>query len=549
MLIFGGGVGGLSVGQEMLERGLSVTVLEKCHWGGKVRGIPVPNSGTGGRHDLPGQHGFHFFPCFYKNLPDTMARIPVGDGRTVFEHLVWGDYELLARAVEGSAKIPARFRFTPRWLFDALCAAYAMQEGIPLGQLFFFAVRALSFASTCRERRVTELDEVTWWDFVAARDASPAYQRLVAWLAASDLIAVEPQVASTRTLGDAMIQMLQSGFTPGMTIDRVLDGPEQETWVLPWAAYLKSLGGELIMPASLVALEFDGRRITGATVEIDGQARRMEADAYVVALPVDVAAKVLTPDIRRGAPSLARLEELRTGWMNGVQFFLRRELDVVRGHVGYDDSPWGITSVSQAQFWPGFDWSAYGNGQCAEAFSVIISDWDTPGILFGKAAKHCTADEIRQETLAQLNAALAKLGERIADADVVEWFIDPDITFPRGDAGADKNAERLFVTTVGAWSARPGAKTEIPNLFLASDWLRTYMDFASAEGTNEVSRRAANAILDALGSTAKRAYVGKPDEPLLFAPLRLLDRALYAVGLPALGTWGCTPWTPPPRIR
>jgi uncharacterized protein with NAD-binding domain and iron-sulfur cluster len=552
--IFGGGVGGLSVAQELLERGLHVTVFEARHWGGKVRGIPIPNSGTQGRKDLPGQHGFHFFPSFYKNLPMTMQRIPVGsDGRSVFDHLVWNDFELLARATEPSAKIPARFRWSLDWFADSLVAFAEMKRGIPLWDLAFFAARGATFAGTCQARRESEFDEVTWWDFVGARGASAAYQRLAAWLPTSDLVAVAPEVASTRTLGNAMIQMLQSGFTPGQTIDRTLDGPEQETWVIPWVDHLRSLGAELLMPASLVELGFDGRRITGAFVEEDGRRRWIEADAYVCALPVDVAARLLGPDIRRGAPSLARIEQLCIGWMTGLQFFLRRALPVVRGHVGYDDSPWGVTSVSQAQLWPGYDWSQVGDGTAREAFSVILSDWETPGILFGKAAKHCTADEIRQETLAQINAALSKLGERIDDGDVVSWFLDPDITFPRGEAvvdrRADRNAEPLFVTTAGAWSARPGPATEIPNLFLASDWLRTSMDFASAEGTNEVSRQAANAILDAVGSSAPRAPVGKPDQPWIFAPLRCLDHVLYAFGLPALGTWGCTPWTPPPVIR
>jgi len=550
VLIFGGGVGGLSVAQELLERGFRVTVLERRHWGGKVRGIPVPGSGTDGRADLPGHHGFHFFPCFYQNLPDTMARIPVGtDGKTVADHLVWGDFELLARSEEPSAKIPAHLSFSWQWLIEALRAFQKMQRGIPLRELFFFAVRALAFAGTCRDRRLTELDEVTWWDYVDAAGMTEAYQHLVADLSTAVLIAVEPRVASTRTLGDAMIQMMQSGFTPGQTIDRVLDGPEQETWVLPWVAHLRALGGELLMPASLRELEFDGRRITGAVVEIDGQTRREQADHYVVALPVDVASRVFGPDIRRAAPSLARIDELKVGWMNGIQLFLRRELPVVRGHVGYDDTPWALTSVSQAQFWSGFDWSRTGNGTCAEAFSVIISDWDTPGVVTLKPAKECTADEIYLEVLAQLNASLARLGDRLDETDVVRWFLDPDIQFPRGAPGKDDNQEKLFVTTVGAWSARPGPTTEVPNLFLASDWLRTYMDFASAEGTNEVSRRCANAILDAAGSTAPRARVGRPKQPLLLAPLRFVDRLLYRVGLPALGYWGATPFTPPPRIR
>ena len=42
--------------------------------------MPVPGSGTDGRDDLPAEHGFRFFPGFYRHLPDTMRRIPV-DGR------------------------------------------------------------------------------------------------------------------------------------------------------------------------------------------------------------------------------------------------------------------------------------------------------------------------------------------------------------------------------------------------------------------------------------------------------------------------------------
>jgi hypothetical protein len=32
--------------------------------GGKSRSIPIVGSGTGGRRDLPGEHGFRFFPPF-----------------------------------------------------------------------------------------------------------------------------------------------------------------------------------------------------------------------------------------------------------------------------------------------------------------------------------------------------------------------------------------------------------------------------------------------------------------------------------------------------
>src|SRR6266700_414517 len=56
--VLGGGVGGLTAAHELVERGFKVTVFEPKALGGKARSIPVPGSGTGGRRDLPGEHGF-----------------------------------------------------------------------------------------------------------------------------------------------------------------------------------------------------------------------------------------------------------------------------------------------------------------------------------------------------------------------------------------------------------------------------------------------------------------------------------------------------------
>jgi uncharacterized protein with NAD-binding domain and iron-sulfur cluster len=478
-----------------------------------------------------------------------MKRIPSLDGRTVFEHIVWGKDELVAREKDPSAVLPAAMTLTLDWFAQTLKGMLALKKGISVEDLLFFGVRTLAFMATCKDRREAELDEVTWWDYVGASGKSEEYKRLIATMPASLLIAVLPRVASTRTLGNALIQMLQHGFRLGTTLDRLLDGPEEEVWVKPWVAYLRSLGGDLRMPAEVVEIECDGYRITGATVVEAGVRKRIESDYYVCALPVDRARKVLSPTIRRAAPSLARIDELRTGWMNGVQLFLSRQVPVVRGHVAFDDTPWALTSVSQAQFWPDYNWSQVGNGQSREAFSIIISNWDAIGPTVGKPAKLCTQQEIYTEVLAQINASLVKLGDAILPSDVLCWFIDPDIVFPRGEVAADRNQEKLYITTCGAWTSRPGPSTEIPNLFLASDWLQTDLDFASAEGTNQVSRQAANAILEAAGSHAPRAKVFRTKQPLWTVPMRALDSLLFRCGLPGLGYWGCTPLTPPPRIR
>src|SRR5512133_2486840 len=96
--VLGGGVAGLSAAHELAERGFSVTVYEqRAAPGGKARSIPYAGSGTGGRADLPGEHGFRFFPGFYRHLPDTMSRIPGRGRERVIDDLVGAEVVMIAR--------------------------------------------------------------------------------------------------------------------------------------------------------------------------------------------------------------------------------------------------------------------------------------------------------------------------------------------------------------------------------------------------------------------------------------------------------------------
>src|SRR5215470_16851655 len=97
--ILGGGEAGLSAAQELAERGFPVRIFEKKPvMGGKARSIPVPGSALPGFKPLPGEHGFRFFPGFYKHVTDTMRRIPYGAHGNTFDNLIVATRILLARA-------------------------------------------------------------------------------------------------------------------------------------------------------------------------------------------------------------------------------------------------------------------------------------------------------------------------------------------------------------------------------------------------------------------------------------------------------------------
>jgi len=530
VVVLGGGVGGLSAAQELAERGFEVAVYERRpDFGGKARSIPVPNSATPGREPLPGEHGFRFFPSFYKHLPDSMKRIPFA-GKSVFDNLVFSTRVQIARTGKLAFLEPTRFPQTlDDWttVFKSLFA----NLGIPDDELLFFIDRLLVLLTTCQERRLAEYEFIAWWDFIDAKNRSLSYQRYLGEGLTRSLVAMKAEISSTRTVGYIDLQLTLGLMCSPGGFDRLLNGPTNEAWIGPWISYLKSLGVDLQGNSAVRSLELDGGRIARVIIDQEGKPSPITADFYVSALPVEIMTGLVTDEIKSAAPSLAHLDKLQTRWMNGIQFYLKSDVPLVHGHSNYLDSPWALTSVSQRQFWPEIDFASLGNGKVGGILSVVISDWDAPGIVYGKPATNCTAEEIKTEAWAQLKAHLnTGAAETLSDGNLLSWFLDPDIQFP--NPSAVTNAEPLLINPAGSLQYRPEASTEIPNLFLASDYVRTYTDLATMEGANEAARRSVNAIIDASGSNATKAQIWPFQEPEIFKPMREYDLLRFKLGLP-----------------
>ncbi len=239
-------------------------------------------------------------------------------------------------------------------------------------------------------------------------------------------------------------------------------------------------------------------------------------------------------------PLLARVATLTTAWEAGIQFYLRKELPIIHGHVLYVDSPWAISSVSQAQFWPARNFARdYGNGAVRDCLSIDIADWTTPGILFGKAAQACSQAQIAEEVWAQMKASLNDTGSEVLGDDLLEsWFLDPGVSERGGHLTSE---DPLLISTPGSWQARPPAATGIPNLFLAADYVQTQINTACMEGANEAARRAVAALLGASGSHESPPAVYDLYRPPEFAQLRALDAQRYATGQPNAFELGAPP--------
>lgn len=533
--VFGGGVAGLTAAHELAERGFGVTVYERRALGGKARSIPVAGSGRGGRADLQGEHGFRFFPGFYHHIPDTMRRIPfAGNANGVWDNLVPAAEARFSRAGADDTIVPVDRHATP-WanpddFRQTTASVIATSMKMPMNDALYFANRLLVFNTSCDDRRFGQWEKLAWRDFLGARDRSQEFRMLMSRTLTTLLVAAKDDHASTRTIGSMGEQFLGNPLQTGNDgpLDRLLNGPTNEAWIDPWVAHLRGLGVRF-ETAELRALEVRDRRISGARIAggPDGQ-QAVDADYFVLAVPVEVARTLWTPEILAVQPELAAMNDLVVNWMSGLQFYLNRPAEIARGHTAYVDSPWSLTSISQGQFWSRTKISDLGDGSVRDCLSVDISDWNTPGTLYGKPAIECTHDEIAREVWAQLGKHLEG-ASALRDSDLVSWFLDTGVAWDAG-SGRNTNADPLLINTAGSWGARPNVHGGLENLFLAGDYVRTNIDLATMEGACEGARTAVNALLDVAGSDAARCRLFTLYRAPELEPLRQADRARFAAG-------------------
>ena len=551
VIVLGGGVAGMSAAHELIERGFEVVVLE---WrdiaGGKARSIPVIDDGTGTsgheradtgtksiQHRLPGEHGFRFFPGFYKHVIDTMRRTPSFDGRQASDHLVPTTRVGFTQYGKPTFLIPSIFPQKPAdagTLLRDILLTFSPVIDLTPDDLALFGARFWQILTSCEERRIGEYERVGWWDFIGAEGRSAAYQKFLAAGFTRSLVAAKARKASARTVGDMFEQMMFTFLNPteGAT-DRLLDGPTNFVWIDPWLSYLESKGVRYLRNMKIEQIFCDKVRITGVGVRHGKRRTVFYGDNYVAALPLERIAPLVNHQMLYADPKLADLRVLAPNveWMNGLQFYLRRDLPIAHGHVIHIDTEWALTSVSQVQFWRSMPPADFGDSDVRGVISVDVSDWDDPGSN-GRPAMQCTREEVMREVWKQLKRSINVDRELLRDEDLHSWFLDPDIRASRAYPRFLHNAEPLLVNLIDTWKLRPDATTAIPNLFLASDYVRTHTDLATMEGANEAARRAVNGLLDAVKFAGPRCEVWPLQEPEVLAPWRLHDAARYRAGLP-----------------
>ncbi|HEY3496583.1 MAG TPA: FAD-dependent oxidoreductase [Polyangiaceae bacterium] len=537
VIVIGGGIGGLTSAHELAERGFEVHVYEARNaWGGKARTQPVAGTGTGGRLDLPGEHGFRFYPRFYRHVIDMMARTPAGEGATV-ESRLRPVTEAGVALINGRklSRFHRKKSFRPAEVVEAAETMFK-EFGLDPGDAAMFAVKVLQFLTSSEERRIAEYEGMSWWQFLGVDRFSARCQTRADGIPRM-LVAMDARYGNARTVGSTSMQLLLDYTTTGQSVDRTMSGPTSEVWIDPWIRELERLGVKLHPGETCTGLEVADGRVAGAHFASGSVAR---GEHYVLAVPLECAHALMSEELAALDPQCERLRsadiDKLVSWMVGIQFYLHEDVQLARGHLVFPDSPWALTAISQPQFWTdgvGRFRRRYGDGEVGGLLSVDISQWDNAGTFVKKTAKECTPQEVKDEVWWQLKAALNGEGadeQVLTDELLHSWHLDDDLDYSRGLP--PHNSSRLLVHPAHSWSLRPEAASSIPNLCFASDYVRTHTDIASMEAACEAGRRAANAVLDREQSSAPRARIWPLEEPPDFDAWKKLDAELFRQGRP-----------------
>jgi hypothetical protein len=537
-------------------------------------------------HAVPAEHGFRFFPSFYRHLFDTMKRTPIvdpGDAQrtkaTTFDNLVPSQGLGFAR------KAPAVSFAMPRRAMSLEASRKILDQvlddlGYTAADIARFSLKIVKYMTSSSARRAREYEDLSWGDFLESWRYSEISREHIEY-GPQMSAALRGSKSDARTQGNITIQLLMDQLKPDSEADYTLSGPTSSYWLNHWHNFLARQGVGF-RRGRLSDFKVDGDRVVPVLED-----KRFEPSGthYVLALPLQamapLAVKLRAAAARLPAAAIAEgeLDDLERiaafagdpgtlatalpdgplQHLSGIQYYFDHELRFWRGHTQYLDSAWGLTSIAQAQFWAR---PRNSSDEYRAILSVDIGIFDRP--YQPKDAKRtpvtaweCTSVDIAWLAWEQIHdhhitAFKALYGSAAEIPAPIAYSLDGTLVFMTDgqldrDGTLAANGSPFLVNKTGAYPTRPGkvnrsgsSKTEslydviLGHYVLAGTFMQTFTRLTSMEGANESGRHAVNALLQALRVPGDRCDIWDPEDHELddLRWLRDLDERLLGRGLP-----------------
>ena len=515
-------------------------------------------AGTDGRRALPGEHGFRFFPGFYQHVarhdePDPVPRTGAGRLRQPRRPPRISRSPASGRANELVA--PAHFPSTP----ERLGGDHAVRAGVrdaPRRSRSPTRCTSSRCSATCCRPATSAASASTRTRAGGSSPtrsiARPGFQKFLADGLTRSLVAARGREMSARTGGYILLQLLQDLVDPGRASRPRAQRAHERRVDRPVAGRAAAAGRRV--PAGLRVERSRAEATESPAGASSRSTRRSRRRRGVRATPPTTtsrpcpsrccASRSRWTRSSSASPALAGLDRLQVRWMNGIMYYLHRDVPLVHGHthlhrlrVGADvDLAAAVLAAASTRT----TWATATSAASSRSTSPTGSRRASTRPRARSPRVHARGDRGRGLGPAQGRA------ERRRPRCSTTPTARPGSSTLRSSTRTRptrRTSSRCWSTRrARGRTARPPTLPEVENLFLASDYVQTYTDLATMEGANEAARRAVNAILDASRSDAERCEVWKLREP---GGLPFPDRARDRPGdLP-----GARPEARPPADR
>jgi uncharacterized protein with NAD-binding domain and iron-sulfur cluster len=235
--IVGAGIAGLTLALELQERGFAVTLYEAAERpGGKAGSTRTSNGWV--REHVNKNYSAHYY-C----LPETLGRIPCGDGTTILQRLVPAQNSWCQFADGSEVRLRGKMGMTrqERGAEAQRFVAALAKQGVPPATTARFLYRHARLVWMCEARREEELSGQTYAHYVGAEGGLPNAGLLLQLI---EITAAANPAGPARAAAEQTLRIFGRAFNPHGFSSMInnLDGPSDERLIAPWLAHLQSLG-------------------------------------------------------------------------------------------------------------------------------------------------------------------------------------------------------------------------------------------------------------------------------------------------------------------
>ncbi len=526
--IFGGGLSGLTVAHELLDRGFEVSLYESDK---KLGGMAQSQRDHNG---VPTEHSWRSYAPFYHNFHDIASRIPLNKGETV---------------IQGLSR-PLHFHL----LKDKRSTIYHKKAEQTVHIKDFFVLAYFLLKSMVSNRRRQQDKKVLFRDSVGpylTQKGKDCYDKFVvsAW-----------GLDTNGTSHDLFFRFGHPIFLQGyrhvkITRDKrglylrhpfqywnVMTRPTDEGFITPWVSHLKKKGLKIYLQHSLtkIILYPDGKTVKYCLVKNNHQqVTKVTSDDYVMAInPYHLTTIISASRLQNQCRELSKFQQLTNQPpYDQISFRLgfKRKIHFPKSEIGFflPDSPFQIIFYPQDSVW---ERSVNLGKDIKSLWSGTVCAFRATGVVYHKLNTQLDKSEYLEEIITQLfrNQDLDQIIYKTNGFHITRQ----DISYSEIWNKWKYNGKGL-VTSEPEWinysrsdPYRPKQKSEIKNLYLVGAHTKTTIDIWTMEGAIESGKIASNHLLEKYQLAPIYRY--QHNDPLAMKYIQFLDDGLYKLGLPNL---------------